>query len=158
MTAATAEVPPRRHLWDLVADHVAQRGSILGPSTHLVYEDMRARAAIRITEPRVDRPLFEGRCCPAHVRADNHHSVDCPSRDGRGYVWRAYEKTLDLIGLIAAELEAHGASFDDPIDVRAPASSRLVHLQAMLWSDVRTAVQLRTMIGEVRVMIGEVTS
>ena|SRR3972149_6161533 len=27
-----------------------------------------------------ERPLFEGKCCPAHVRPDGYHSVDCVSR------------------------------------------------------------------------------
>jgi hypothetical protein len=61
---------------------------------------------------------------------------------------RAYEKALDFVGYLAAELEAHGASIDDPIDVCAPDSSRLVRVQAMLWGHVRTVVQLRALIEE----------
>ena len=151
MTAATVEVPPRRHIWDLVADHVEQRGKTMGWTARVlgpVLSDMRLRASVRIAKATVDRPLFEGRCCPAHVRADNYHSEDCPSRDGRDYVVRAYEKMLDFVGLLAAELDARGGSVDEPIDVRAPSSSRLVHVQAMLWDHVRTIVQLRALIEE----------
>lgn len=144
-----SSAPDRRSLWDLVIAHVeARRASLPGTIVDLVIADMLVRAATRVEEPRRDRPLFEGRCCPAHVRSDGYHSEDCPTREGRGYLDRAYEKAIDFVGCLAAELEAQGATIDDPIDVRAPASWRLVRVQAMLWDHVRTVVQLRALIEE----------
>jgi hypothetical protein len=150
VTSTIVDQQSRRPIWDLVVDHVEQRGAVLGPAARVadVIGDMRSRATTRVGEPRRDRPLFEGRCCPAHVRSDGYHSEDCPTREGRGYLERAYEKALDFVGFLAAELEAHDASIDVPIDVRAPASSRLVHVQAMLWDHVRTVVKLRALIEE----------
>jgi hypothetical protein len=150
MEATSPDPSSRRPIWDLVIDHVEQRGVLLGPAARVsaVLADMRVRAAERLEKRIIDRPLFEGRCCPAHVRSDNYHSEGCPTREGRGYLERAYEKALDFVGFLAAELEAHGVSIDDPIDVRAPASALLVHVQAMLWDHVRTVVQLRSLIEE----------
>jgi hypothetical protein len=150
VTSAAVEQRPRRPIWDLVVEHVEQRRAMLGPTARVsaVLADMRARAFARIEERIIDRPLFEGRCCPAHLRADDYHSEGCPTREGRGYLERAYERALDFVGFLAAELELHGVSIDDPIDVRAPASAQLVHVQAMLWDHVRTVVQLRALIEE----------
>ena len=121
MTLTVVDQRPRRSIWDLVVDHVEQRGVMLGPSARVadVIADMRALA-----------------------------SEDGPTREGRGYLGCAYATALDFVGYLASELEAHGVSIDDPIDVRAPASARLVHVQAMLWDHVRTVVQLHALIEE----------
>jgi len=151
--AVADQSPPlptsRRPIWELVIDHVEGRRSAMpGGVVDLVIADMRALASARVETRRIDRPLFEGRCCPAHVRSDGYHSEDCPTREGRGYLHRAYEKAIDFVGYLAAELEMHGATIDGPIDVRAPASMRLVRVQAMLWDHIRTVVQLRALIEE----------
>ena len=121
MTSAAVEVPPRRRVWDVVAEHVEQRAVSLGSSAPLAAADMRARAAFSSAE----RHLVEG-----------------------DHLAQAYQKSLDFIGLLAMELEAYGAPLDEPIDVRAPASSRLVRVQALLWDHVRTVVQVRNLIEE----------
>jgi hypothetical protein len=114
----------RRSIWDRVADHIEQRGAALGTAARIVgvSADMRARASVH-------GPLDAERLI-----------ID--------YLDRAYVKAIDFVGFLAAELAAHGATIDDPIDIRAPHSARLVRVQAMLWDHVRTVVQLRALVEE----------
>lgn len=141
-------VASRRSVWDLLIEHVEQRSPALGPAIRVdqVLVDLRSRSVVVAT--RVDRPSFEGRCCPAVARLDGHHFEDCPTHEGRDYLVRAYDNALDIAAHFAAELDECGVTLDDPIDVRGPGSSRLVRLQAMLWDHIRTIVQLRALIEE----------
>ena len=119
MTAAPVDVPSRRRVWDVVAEHVEQRAVSLGFWAHLAAADMRARAAFAAA----DKSL---------------HDTD--------HLAQAYKTALDFVGLLAMELEAHAILPDAPIDVRDPTRWRLVRVQSMLWEHVRTVVQIRGLI------------
>lgn len=132
MTVAIVDQPPpkvmdRRPSWDLVIEHVEGRRSALSADVvDLVVTDMRARDVV-------------GR---------QRYGVPLTSGNGRDHLIDAYEEALDFAAYITAELDEHGASPDGLIDVRAPLSSHLVRVQAMLWDHVRTIVQLRALIEE----------
>lgn len=133
MTVAIIDQPApvatsRRSAWDLVIEHVQQRRPMVPFESVVdrVVTDMRDRDAV-------------GR---------QRYGVPLTSGNGRNHLIDAYQEALDLAAYMAAELDEHGATIDDPIDVRAPASARLVRVQAMLWDHVRTVVQLRALIEE----------
>jgi hypothetical protein len=132
VTAAIVEQPPpvataRRPTWDLVIDHVeGRRATLPGDVVDRVVEDMRARDLVG--RQRYGVPLTAG--------------------NGRDHLVDAYQEALDLAAYLATELDEHGATLDDPIEVGAPGSWRLVRVQAMLWDHVRTIVQLRALIEE----------
>ena len=118
--------PSARRPVDLVVEHVERwRPSLrpFGEVVDLVIYDVRNHAALEDVQ-----------------RLQTH--------DGRDHLSEAYFAGLSFVGLLAAELDACGATLDDPIAVDQPNSWRLIRVQAMLWDHVRTVMQLRAMIEE----------